>query len=100
MASIEIVIAGQKYVLTGEEPAEHLNEVSELVRRRVESIRKKTPGLNIQKAAMLVALDLASEYIKQKRRGIDTRNGVVNRAQKLLERVEGELKRSGSSASR
>ncbi|MBI1859711.1 MAG: cell division protein ZapA [Deltaproteobacteria bacterium] len=65
MNSIEIAIAGQKYILSGEETPEHLNEVSELVRRRVESIRKKNPGLSLQKATMLVAFDFASETIKR-----------------------------------
>ncbi|MBI3293393.1 MAG: cell division protein ZapA [Deltaproteobacteria bacterium] len=95
MNSIEIAIAGQKYILSGEETPEHLNEVSELVRRRVESIRKKNPGLSLQKATMLVAFDFASETIKQKRRQLDTRGAILNQAQKLLERVENEIESVG-----
>ena len=93
MNSIEISIAGQKYILSGEETVEHLNEVSELVRRKVDTIRKKSPGLSLQKAAMLVAFDFASETIKHKRRQLDTRGAILNQAQKLLDRVESEIER-------
>lgn len=99
MTSIEISIAGQKYILRGEDPESHLLEVSELVRRRVDSIRKKSPGLSLQKATMLAALDFASETIKQKRRSMDTRNMILNQAQKLLARVEGELESAGGAPS-
>lgn len=95
MNSIEISIAGQKYILRGEESETHLAEVSELVRRRVETIRKKSPALSLQKAAMLAAFDFASETIKQKRRAIDSKNTVLNYAHRLLEKVEGELRSAG-----
>ena len=95
MTSIEISIAGQKYILRGEESETHLAEVSELVRRRVETIRKKSPTLSLQKAAMLAAFDFASETIKQKRRSVDSKNIVLNYAHRLLEKVENELKSAG-----
>lgn len=91
LTSIEISIAGQKYILRSEEPESHLREVSELVRRRVESIRKQNPALSLQKATMLAALDFASETIKQKRHSVDARHTIVNRAKTLLARIEGEL---------
>ena len=40
MNSIEINICNQKYVIKGEEGDAHLEEVAEMVRRRVESIKK------------------------------------------------------------
>lgn len=95
MTSIEISIAGQKYILRGEEPESHLREVSELVRRRVESIRKQNPALSLQKVTMLAALDFASETIKQKRHSVDTRHTIVNQAKTLLARIEGELESVG-----
>jgi cell division protein ZapA (FtsZ GTPase activity inhibitor) len=91
MASIEITIANQKYVLKGEENEEHLKEVAELVRRKVENLRKKTPNLSLQKAAMLAAFDFASEAINGRRKALDYRATLLAKATQVLERVEGEV---------
>lgn len=91
MASIEMVIAGQKYLLRGEETEEHLREVAELVRRKVESQRKAAPSLDLQKAAILVAFDFASQAIKGKRQANEYKAQLVQKAGALLERVEQAL---------
>lgn len=91
MASIEFTIADQKYVLHGDEPEEHLREVAELVRRKVEGLRKASPTLSLQKAAMLAAFDIASQAIKGKQKASDYRSTVLTKAQDLLDRVELEL---------
>jgi cell division protein ZapA (FtsZ GTPase activity inhibitor) len=91
MTSIEIVIADQTYVLRGEETEEHLKEVAELVRRKVDSLRKQMPALTLQKAAMLAAFDFASDAIKGKKKALEYRSAVLNKAGDLLERVESEL---------
>ena len=91
MNTIEILIGNQRYELKGNESPEHLEEVAQMVRRKVDSIRKKSSGLNLQKAAILAAFDLASELIKSKRKSTDQRAAVLSKAQKLLEKVEWDL---------
>ena len=96
MASIEISIGDQKFTLRGDESEEHLHEVANLVQRRVETIRQKAPQLNMQKVAILAALDFASHMIKGTRRTTDTRSLIVEKAKQLLARVELELHSVGS----
>lgn len=91
MNSIEITIANQKYVIKGEEGEAHLKEVAEMVRRRVETIRKRNPNLTLQKAAMLAAFDFASDVIQNRKKSIDSKAAILNKAHSLLERVEREL---------
>ena len=91
MHSIEVSIGNQKYVIRGEESAEHLREVAEIVRRRLEAVRKKNGNLGLQKAAMLAAFDLASDLIKKKKVVTDYRAAVVAKAQSLIQRMETEL---------
>lgn len=91
MSQIEFAISGQSYVLKGEDSEEHLVEVSELVQRKIENLRKKHPEINQNKATMLAALDLASLFIKSKKRSLENRNTLLNRVQTVLERVESEL---------
>jgi len=89
--NIEIVIGGQKYVLKGEETQEHLREVAELVRRKIEVIRKKSPSLSLQKATMLAAFDLASHSIKSRKKAIDYRSSLLTKANRLLEKMQADL---------
>ncbi len=91
MTSIEISISNQKYVLRGEEPEEHLNDVAEMVRRRIESIRKKSPDITLHKASILAAFDFASEIIKGRKQAVSYRNEILSRATGILERCEKEL---------
>ncbi len=91
MNQIEISIANQKYLIRGEEGEAHLKEVAEMVRRRVESLRKKNPNLTLQKAAMLAAFDFASDGIQQRKKSVDAKATLLNKAQDLLDRVEREL---------
>jgi cell division protein ZapA len=91
MSQIEFSISGQSYLLKGEDPEEHLIEVSELVQRKIENLRKKHPEISQTKATMLTALDLASQYIKSKKRSLENRNTLLSRVQTVLERVESEL---------
>lgn len=91
MASIEISISGQKFVLKGEDSEEHLKEVAEMVRRKVESNRKDRPQMGIQKAAMLSAFDLASEVIKGRKKAVEYRSAILSKAGELLKRIESEL---------
>lgn len=91
MNTVEIKIGSQVYLLKGEEDVEHLREVGELVRRRVESIRKQFPKLTPQKASMLAAFDLASEAIRGRKRSQHYRSTILSKASDLLGRVQLEL---------
>jgi cell division protein ZapA len=94
MNSIEINIGNQKYVLRGSDSEEHLREVAELVKRKVESIKKKSGNLTLQKAAMLAAFDFASDTIKYKKKAVDYRSAILSKAGELLAKVERELESS------
>lgn len=91
MNTIDILIGNQRYELKGNESQEHLEEVAQMVRRRVESLKKKNSTITLQKAAMLAAFDFASEVIKAKKKSSEHRSAVLSKAQKLLDKVEWDL---------
>ena len=91
MASIEISIANQTYLLRGEEPEEHLTDVAEMVRRRIEAIRKKNPSISLHKASILAAFDFASEIIKGRKQSVAYRNEILARTTQIMEKCEKEL---------
>ena len=91
MESIEVNIADRSYVVRGDDCEEHLKEVAELVRRRIESLQKKNTSLNLQKASMLAAFEFASDIIKDKKKAVEYRSTILSKASSLLEQVENEL---------
>lgn len=91
MKSIEVSIGKQKFVVKADETEEHLQEVTELVRRKVESIRKLDSTMSLQRATMLAAFDFASETIKGKKKASAFRTAVLSKAQEILERVQTDL---------
>ena len=97
--SIEVLIGNHRYVLKSEESEPHLMEVAEMVRRRIESTRKKSTSLSIQKSAILAAFDLASDLIKAKRKVTDQRSKILTKAHEVLARVERELEATRSPSS-
>ena len=96
MASIEFSIANQKYLLKSDDDDAHLNEVAELVRRKVEGIRKKNATLSLHKAIMLAAIDFASQVIKGRKRALNYQSDIIVRANRLLQKVESKLESSPS----
>jgi cell division protein ZapA (FtsZ GTPase activity inhibitor) len=98
MTSLEITIAGHKFTVrahnseTDTETSEsHLAEVAEMVRRKVEGIKKQDPSFNLQKAAMLAAFDFASEAIAGRKKALDYRSKVLAKTNELVSRIESEL---------
>lgn len=91
MKSIEISIGNQKYILRGDQEEEHLKDVAELVRRKIEALKKQSPQLSLQKISMLAAFDFASQLIEGKKKSLEGRAEIVARASHLLEKIESEL---------
>ena len=91
MPSLDVKIANQSYILNSDESDEHLREVTDLVKKKIESLLKKDPNLAIHKATMLVAFDLASQAIKGRKKAIDYKTQVLKKTQSILESVQNEL---------
>lgn len=91
MPSIEISIGGQKFVLKGDESEEHLREVAELVRRKIETVRKRGSQMSLQKAAILASFDIASDAIKGRRKAVEYKSRILTKTQELLGKMEAEL---------
>lgn len=94
MNSIEISIGSSKYVIKSEDSKENLREVAELVKRKVEGIKKRQPSLTLQKATILAAFDFASEMISSRRKSTDYRSKILQKAETLLRKVETQIESS------
>jgi cell division protein ZapA len=73
-----VEIYGQQYVILGTESLSHIRLVASLVDDKMREISSKNPSLNVNKLAVLTAVNAVNDYIKMKEQ---------------LEKLQDELKR-------
>lgn len=66
MGSIEINIIGQRYIIKGDAPSEHIQRIAEFVDSRIKEIYAVAPNTPPLKAVILTALNIADELYKTK----------------------------------
>ncbi|MBS4215419.1 MULTISPECIES: cell division protein ZapA [Neobacillus] len=63
---ITVDIYGQQYVILGTESPSHIRYVASLVNAKMREISSKNPGLEVNKLAVLTAVNAVNDYIKIK----------------------------------
>ena len=59
---VEVVIAGNRFTMTGEQDEEYMTKIATLVDNRVSKIRES--GANLMQALTLAACDMADNYVQ------------------------------------
>ncbi|SDM25214.1 cell division protein ZapA [Bacillus sp. OK048] len=59
-------IYGQQYVILGTETQTHIRHVASLVDNKMREIGSKNPSLDVNKLAVLTAVNAVNDYIKMK----------------------------------
>jgi cell division protein ZapA len=63
-----VKINGQEYVLAGEEPEEYMHEVAIYVDKKMSEIHRKYDKLSTSMVAVLAAVNIADELLKERRK--------------------------------
>ncbi|MEH7248795.1 cell division protein ZapA [Neobacillus niacini] len=71
-------IYGQQYIILGTEAQNHVQHVASLVDKKMREIGSRNPLLDVNKLAVLTAVNAVNDYIKMKEQ---------------LERMQAELKK-------
>ncbi len=61
---VSVTICGEEYVIKGETDVEHIERVAEVVHQKMMQITMGNPRLPRNRAAVLVALNLADELVR------------------------------------
>ncbi|MCL6574123.1 MAG: cell division protein ZapA [Bacillus sp. (in: Bacteria)] len=61
-----VEIYGQQYVIMGTEDPSHIQHVASLVDDKMREINSKNPSLDINKLAVLTAVNAVNDYLKMK----------------------------------
>lgn len=67
MGSIEVHILGQKYVIKGEDSAEHIKQLADYVEEKLKEVYATAPSITPLKAAILASLNIADELHRIKK---------------------------------
>ncbi|WP_042459547.1 cell division protein ZapA [Neobacillus dielmonensis] len=63
---ISVDIYGQQYIIMGSESPNHIRLVASLVNDKMREINSKNPNLDVNKLAVLTAVNAVSEFLKMK----------------------------------
>jgi cell division protein ZapA len=88
MKQIKVKIYDQEYVIKSEEDAEQLNRIADYVNDKLEEIQKNTEGLSEKKMAILVALNIASEYFQAIKDREELSVNIRQRTEALLDNID------------
>jgi cell division protein ZapA len=61
-----VEIYGQPYVILGKESLHHIKHVASLVDDKMREISSRNPSLNVNKLAVLTAVNAVNDYLKIK----------------------------------
>jgi len=94
---VEVYICGEQYTMVSEEEHEHMMNVAGKVDMIMQKLKYKNPMLSVEKAAVLTALNICSDYYKldtevAKLKSEDEENSRVQELNKEIEALKAELK--------
>lgn len=61
-----VEIYGQQYIILGTESSSHVKLVASLVNEKMREIGSRNPALDVNKLAVLTAVNAVNDYIKMK----------------------------------
>lgn len=89
--SIEVEIYGASYQVRGQEDAEYLRELAELVDRKMQDIADQMTSADTAKVAILAALNLADELTRSRKRQDGDQVAVEERVTELTKELTAVL---------
>ena len=88
MKQIKVKIYDQEYVIKSDESAEQLNRIADYVNDKLKEIQDNTEGLSEKKMAILVALNIASEYFQAIKERDELSVNIRQRTEALLNNID------------
>ena len=88
MKQIKVKIYDQEYVIKSDESEEQLNRIAAYVNDKLREIQDNTKGLSEKKMAILVALNIASEYFQAVKERNELSANVRQKTETLISNIE------------
>lgn len=88
MKQIKVKIYDQEYIVKSEESEERLNRIADYVNGKLKDIQENTEGLSVKKMAILVALNIASEYFQAVKERDELSANIRQKTETLINNIE------------
>lgn len=89
---IKVKIFNNEYLIKAEEDTEYVKKVAEYVNRKIDEVSHGNEGLSEKKMAILVALNIASEYFQLLKERDDILEDISSRTNKLILDIDSKLR--------
>jgi cell division protein ZapA len=85
---IEIKVFGQIYTVKSDAEEEHIQAVAQYVNEKMDEVLKKTRSVSTLNVAILTALNIADDLLKEREKRITLLQEVEMKSKDLTERIE------------
>jgi len=90
--SVEVTILGKTYAFRSEFDQKFMNETAKLVNSKMQEIVNRAGSITSEKIAILTAMNIAGELIRQKEDGDLVRSSLKQSSSKILKIIESVLR--------
>jgi len=85
---VEIKVFGQTYTVKTEAEENYIQEVAKYVNEKMDEVLKKTKSVSTLNVAILTALNIADDLLKEKRKRIALLQEIEARSKNLVEKID------------
>ena len=85
---VEIKVFGQTYTVKTDAEEDYIQEVARYVNEKMEEVLKKTKSVSTLNVAILTALNIADDLLKEKEKRIDLLREVEAKSKDLVEKID------------
>ncbi len=90
---VEIKVFGQTYTVKTDAEEDHIQEVARYVNEKMDEVLKKTRSVSTMNVAILTALNIADDLLKEKERRIALLREIEKKSKDLAEKIDVNLSR-------
>ena len=88
---VEIKIFGQTYTVKTDSGEDHIQEVARYVNEKMDEVLKKTRSVSTMNVAILTALNIADDLLKEKEKRIALLREIETKSKDLAEKIDVNL---------
>jgi cell division protein ZapA len=88
---IEIKVFGQTYTVKTDADEDHIQAVAQYVNEKIEEVLKKTKSVSSLNVAILTALNIADDLLREKERRRALLHEIEMKSRDLTERIDTEI---------
>jgi cell division protein ZapA len=85
---VEIKVFGQTYTVKTEAEEDYIQEVAKYVNEKMDEVLKKTKSVSTLNVAILTALNIADDLLKEKKERIVLLQEIEARSKDLVEKID------------